>query len=143
MPAFDPQLKIAIRTVAECCHVARQVQRDLEQVKQITKDDRSPVTVADYAVQAVVAMRLREALGDVLIVGEEGAEHLRMDDHATVRQEVLRAGGTNSPVLRRVRWDVSPWIGKQVFLRIVDRKTRSWAHVTFDDFSVDGQLVQP
>jgi hypothetical protein len=55
-------------------------------------------------------------------------------------KEVLRAGGTNSPVLRRVRWDVSPWIGQEVFLRVVDRKTRFWGHVTFDDFSVDGQL---
>jgi hypothetical protein len=54
--------------------------------------------------------------------------------------EFMRAGGFNSPVLRRVHWDVSPYIGKEVFLRIVDRKQRVWAHVTFDDFSTDGEM---
>jgi hypothetical protein len=58
-------------------------------------------------------------------------------------KEVLRAGGTNSPVLRRVRWDVWPWIGQEVYLRVVDRKTHSWAHITFDDFSVDERPSTP
>jgi hypothetical protein len=56
-------------------------------------------------------------------------------------QEVLRAGGTNSPVLRRVNWDVSPYVGKTVCLRIIDRKKRVWAHITFDDFSTEGVVV--
>jgi arylsulfatase len=55
-------------------------------------------------------------------------------------QEVLKAGGTNSPVMRRVTWDVAAWAGQVVFLRVVDRKQRGWAHITFDDFSTEGEL---
>jgi hypothetical protein len=56
-------------------------------------------------------------------------------------KEVLRAGGTNSPVLQRVNWDASSYESQEVFLRIVDRKRRVWAHITFDDFSAEGQMV--
>ncbi len=53
-------------------------------------------------------------------------------------KEVLRAGGTNSPILRRVTWDVSAYQGEEVFLRVVDRREKTWAHITFDDFSAEG-----
>jgi len=56
------------------------------------------------------------------------------------RTEVLRAGGPKGPFFRRVQWDVSQWNGQVVFLRIVDRKTAGWAHITFDDFSAAGSL---
>ncbi len=56
-------------------------------------------------------------------------------------KEVMRAGGKNRPVMRRVNWDVSPYVGQRVCLRIVDRKRRVWAHVTFDDFSAEGVVV--
>jgi arylsulfatase len=54
-------------------------------------------------------------------------------------EELMRAGGTNSPVLRRVNWDVSEHQGKRVVVRIIDRKQRTWAHLTFDDFSTEGR----
>jgi arylsulfatase len=54
--------------------------------------------------------------------------------------ELMRAGGTNSPVLQRVNWDVGQYSGQEVYLRIVDRKKRVWAHITFDDFSTEGEL---
>jgi arylsulfatase A-like enzyme len=57
-------------------------------------------------------------------------------------KERMRAGGTNSPVMRRVDWDVAPYVGREVFLRIVDRKRRVWAHVTFDDFSTEGEVLK-
>ena len=58
-----PLLPSAIRTVSHCCRTARSVQHDhgsLDHIRRITKDDRSPVTVADFAVQAIVAMDLQE-----------------------------------------------------------------------------------
>ncbi|MHC4218018.1 MAG: 3'(2'),5'-bisphosphate nucleotidase [Planctomycetota bacterium] len=77
--------------VAAACRVARIVQQDLQRVRQITKDDRSPVTVADYAVQAIVALALREHSGETLIVGEEHAGFLRQAEHAAVRDAVVEA----------------------------------------------------
>ncbi len=87
----DPNLQGAIDAVASACRVARHVQRDLARVRQITKDDRSPVTVADFAVQAIVAIALREAAGDVLIVGEEHAGVLRTSEHTAVVDAVVEA----------------------------------------------------
>ena len=76
-----------------------------------------------------------------LVGGGDGPETYVALVRPTARKS-CRAGGTNSPVLRRVNWDVSAYIGQEVFLRIVDRKT-AWAHVTFDDFSIDGRLSTP
>lgn len=73
------------------------MQNDLERVQEITKDDRSPVTVADFAVQAIISLDLHEQLGDVLIVGEEHARDLRNDDHAAVRDAVISAVRTCIP----------------------------------------------
>lgn len=91
MPDYAKMLAAARDAVLDACAVCRQVQRALEQVKAITKDDKSPVTVADYASQAVVGQRLRRALGGVVLVGEEGSAALRQDDHAPHRLATLAA----------------------------------------------------
>ncbi len=81
----------AIDAVSAACGAARSVQRDLDRVRQFTKDDRSPVTVADFAVQAIVALALRDACGDALIVGEEHAGVLREARHSAVADAVIDA----------------------------------------------------
>jgi 3'(2'), 5'-bisphosphate nucleotidase len=93
-------LRPGIEAVAAACRVARAVQQDPGRVRQITKDDRSPVTVADYAVQASVALALREHAGGALIVGEEHAGFLRQPEHEAVRDAVVEA-------VRMLRPDVS------------------------------------
>jgi len=55
----------------------------------IAKDDRSPVTVADWASQAVVALSLAD-LG-IPLVGEEEAAALRAPESAPLRARVLGA----------------------------------------------------
>jgi hypothetical protein len=56
-------------------------------------------------------------------------------------QEVLVARGKDqTEVMQRVRWDAAPWVGQQVFLRVVDRETRGWGHVTLDDFAARGRI---
>ncbi|MFT5466527.1 MAG: arylsulfatase A-like enzyme [Verrucomicrobiales bacterium] len=56
-------------------------------------------------------------------------------------QQLLSAGGSGGAQMKRVVWDVEEWTGQTVYLRIVDRKTTGWGHLTFDDFSVAGQLA--
>ncbi|MGM0486761.1 MAG: hypothetical protein ACQESR_08365 [Planctomycetota bacterium] len=55
-------------------------------------------------------------------------------------EEQLRATGRNSQTMHRITWDLTPWMGRKVFLRVVDQHEGGWGHVTFDDFSVEGQL---
>src|SRR5947209_8386317 len=52
------ELAIAVRAVRSAAIVCRAVQRNLLAAACLTKDDRSPVTVADFASQAVVCAAL-------------------------------------------------------------------------------------
>ncbi len=56
--------------------------------------------------------------------------------------EVLYARGQNSQTMYPVDWDVEPWIDQKVFLRLVDKESGSWGHITFDDFSSNGYIDQ-
>ncbi len=53
---------------------------------------------------------------------------------------LLNAGGPKGPQMKRTTWDVSKLKGKTVFLRVVDQNVGGWGHLTFDDFSVEGEL---
>mgnify|MGYP001280292618 CR=1 FL=1 len=89
----------ALDAVCTACAVSRAIQANVELLKQITKDDKSPVTVADYAVQAIIALSLAEHLNenDRLIVGEEDAKELRSENQQLIRQAVLQAVQTWKP----------------------------------------------
>lgn len=81
----------AIRAVAAATIACRFVQNRLDTVRAITKDDRSPVTVADFAAQAIVANSLREELGDIRLVAEEASTFLRDGAHASHLEAALAA----------------------------------------------------
>jgi 3'(2'), 5'-bisphosphate nucleotidase len=103
-------------------------------VDRLTKADESPVTVADFASQAVVLHLLRQRLGPLEVVGEESAEALRGSDAAAIRQAVTRAarlvwsGATEDAVLAAIDaghqrepgasyWTLDPIDGTKGFLR--------------------------
>lgn len=50
-----------------------------------TKQDRSPVTIADYASQALILYRLKQATPDIGVVAEEGAGDLRNEPELVER----------------------------------------------------------
>ena len=91
MTTTDQRVQIAVQAVADACRVARTVQARLDDLRHITKDDRTPVTVADFAVQAIVSIALQEADAEVRIVGEEHAGVLREDSQNAVRDAVVEA----------------------------------------------------
>lgn len=70
-------LQAARSAVIDAAEVCRAVQSELESVRTVLKDDKSPVTVADFAAQAVICYRLTDALGPIAMVGEEDAAELR------------------------------------------------------------------
>lgn len=95
----DMLLRVAIKAVAAAGEVARAVQLQRDAVARIIKDDRSPVTVADFAIQAVIARQLREAFGPVPIAGEEHSDLLRLPDAAATLQAVLDTARIAEPGL--------------------------------------------
>jgi 3'(2'), 5'-bisphosphate nucleotidase len=64
----------AVRSASELCAAA---QGRLVAGDTLTKGDDSPVTVADFAAQAIVCAALTEQLGSVDLVGEEDSSDLR------------------------------------------------------------------
>ncbi|MFK7917843.1 MAG: 3'(2'),5'-bisphosphate nucleotidase [Ilumatobacter sp.] len=74
---IDPSLINAAVTAVDRAAVATAfAQGRLAAGDTLTKDDASPVTVADFAAQAVVCRTLADALGDVCVVGEETPDDL-------------------------------------------------------------------
>lgn len=127
-------LPTALLAVAEACRVARAAQRNLKTLASLTKDDFSPVTLADFAAQAVVCLRLRAGLGEYALVAEESAGDLRdparreIADAVTLAVKALwpnidRAGvlaaideGNHDATASRY-WTLDPVDGTKGFLR--------------------------
>ncbi len=55
--------------------------------------------------------------------------------------ELLTARGAFSTTMHVVEWDLTPWIGETLFLKIVDRHSGGWGHITLDDVRVDAAVL--
>jgi 3'(2'), 5'-bisphosphate nucleotidase len=127
---------VAIDAVRRASAVCRQVQSDLVTAQAIEKKDRSPVTIADFASQAIVSAVLGEACPDDPLVGEEEAAALRSPERAPERRLTVRNVGqglgrdvSEDEVLRWIDrgagpcpasgrfWTVDPIDGTKGFLR--------------------------
>ncbi len=62
-----------------------------------------------------------------------------LDDDGNDR-EVLKAAGKETQSLDEVVWDVSEYVDRDAFFRVVDRETGPWAHIKADDFRVEGKI---
>lgn len=89
------ELETALCAVARACAAAMGVRKDmaLGAGGAIVKEDKSPVTVADFAAQAVVAATLEQAFADDALVGEESSGELAGEQAATLRARVAKASG--------------------------------------------------
>jgi HAL2 family 3'(2'),5'-bisphosphate nucleotidase len=83
---MNDHLEIAILAVQKAEIVCRLVQETF--ITSVSKDDRSPVTVADFAAQAIVSIILKKHTPEIPLVGEEDATLLRND--STLRAKVCR-----------------------------------------------------
>jgi len=55
-------------------------------------------------------------------------------------KEVLKARGKRGERMARVQWRARKWVGRPMFLRVVDRHTGGWGHITFDHFVATGRI---
>ena len=74
------------------------------------------------------------------LVGGGFDENVYVALHSEDGETVGKAGGSKTEIMQRVGWDVRPWIGKRLFLRIVDRSQGGWGHITLDDVRADAQI---
>jgi 3'(2'), 5'-bisphosphate nucleotidase len=82
-------LAAATHAVRAAARVCRAVQERLVRPETLEKKDRSPVTVADFASQAIVCSLLVERRPEDRIVGEEDAHELRDAAQAGLRSAVV------------------------------------------------------
>jgi 3'-phosphoadenosine 5'-phosphosulfate (PAPS) 3'-phosphatase len=128
-----PLLDAAVAAVAAAMPVVRVLGETLRSVPPIEKGDGSPVTAADYAVQAIVVAGLRARLGGrVPLLGEEHADALascgRPDAERLVvdtvrsalgwmpRADALRMIDGDEPRAGEPHWTIDPIDGTRGFI---------------------------
>ena len=72
----NPEIKFAIDAVRSASLLVKTVQSEMV-TQALTKDDRSPVTVADFAAQALVGHLLAKTYPNDPLIGEENSSALR------------------------------------------------------------------
>lgn len=87
--AFEAERAAAIGAVRAAAAVCQGVQGRLVAGDTLTKGDESPVTIADFASQAIVNATLTEALGHIAMVGEEDSNDLLGNDATSLLDGVV------------------------------------------------------
>ena len=127
-----PEIRFALDVVRETSRLVKNVQKNMV-TDALTKGDRSPVTVADYAAQALVGKRLMDAFPADPLVGEEDSSRLKTAEEAetlTAITEFVQGvlpGATSDDVCSWIDhgnsegaprfWTVDPIDGTKGFLR--------------------------
>ena len=147
---YEKERKVAIEAVLSACDLCRNVQVGLLSRETpdkgepwngtpwngtLSKEDRSPVTVADFGSQALISHYLRKAFPNDPLVGEENSRLLRQTENVKIKEAVLdivnrfipdlcptevldaieRGSGNGGPKGRF--WTVDPIDGTKGFLR--------------------------
>lgn len=129
--AYKKELQVGIEAVLSAAKLCQAVRKEIPD--QIEKEDRSPVTVADFGSQAIICRALAQAFPNDPVVGEEDATALsspEMSEQLTqvteyVKQEIANVStddvtewinhGNGDPSERF--WTLDPIDGTKGFLR--------------------------
>jgi len=105
------ELDVALHAVRAASRVCRAVQQRMVRPETLQKRDKSPVTVADFASQAIVCASLEAALPGDPVVGEESAKALRESAQAAL----------SAAVVERVREELARDVDESTVLTWIDR----------------------
>ncbi|KAI9273058.1 3',5'-bisphosphate nucleotidase [Phascolomyces articulosus] len=126
MSALATERSVAIQAVLQASRVCQSVFQHLVANETLTKNDKSPVTVADFSAQAIINTYLHKAFPNDPIVGEEDSKDLRGDAGKILREKVHSL--TNGVL------DESEKLSEDQILEAIDRgnyaggaKGRHWA----------------
>ncbi|CED85610.1 Salt-sensitive 3'-phosphoadenosine-5'-phosphatase HAL2/SAL1 [Phaffia rhodozyma] len=87
---LQKEAQLAVQAVLRACHITHKVQSAIKKDDTETKVDKSPVTVADYASQALLAHLLSIHFPSDPLIGEEDTTSLRSDSaqSASMRESI-------------------------------------------------------
>ena len=104
--AYEKELEVGIEAVLSAAKLCQAVRKDIPD--HIEKQDRSPVTVADFGSQAIICRALAQAFPKDPVVGEEDASAFNspeMSEHLAQVTEYVKQQITNASTD-----DVTQWI---------------------------------
>ncbi|KAA3615055.1 MAG: 3'(2'),5'-bisphosphate nucleotidase [Calditrichaeota bacterium] len=126
---MEKYLNSAIKAVTAASMICSEIQAQLVSEDSITKKDKSPVTIADYASQAIVCSILNEQFPDIPIVGEEDSGSLKEAENKSLLDKIKSFLGDwhNDQIIDAIDlgngeandlfWTLDPIDGTKGFLR--------------------------
>ncbi len=94
---YQQEEETAIRALIAASSLAMSIQNDLIGKCSIQKEDRTPVTVADYGSQAVICKILNDGFPEDPIVAEEDSKELSKLEHAEILSQVTHYVNASFP----------------------------------------------
>jgi 3'(2'), 5'-bisphosphate nucleotidase len=107
-PSYEKELQAALEAVSEAAILCRNVQAGIGD-NVIEKQDRSPVTLADFGSQALVCRALYENFPGVSIIAEEDATVLQGPDSSELLHRLVECVNVVRPYTDA--HDLLSWIG--------------------------------
>jgi len=92
MPSAAPyqhEMEVGRQAVKAAMDVSRRIQKDVSSLRTLTKNDRSPVTIADFAAQALVCKALSTHFPDIPIVAEEDSLAIRKPENREIFTQII------------------------------------------------------
>ncbi|MFK7778700.1 MAG: 3'(2'),5'-bisphosphate nucleotidase [Gimesia sp.] len=86
--SFQQELQVALSAVKQASLICRSVQAAITD-EVLEKQDKSPVTIADYSSQAVICRALVAAFPEDPIIGEEDAAELRQSENHKFLEKIV------------------------------------------------------
>lgn len=130
---YSQEKQVAIAAVTRAATLCMAVRSDMVGSDSLQKDDKSPVTIADFGAQALVCQRLRATFPHDPIVGEEDSTALQQPENAAklaqvtqyvqrflpeaTSPDVCRWIDAGNGVVNRRFWTLDPIDGTKGFLR--------------------------
>ena len=105
---YEKELTSALAAVRQAAAVCRAVQAAIAP-ESLEKKDKSPVTVADYASQALICRQLESDFPSDPVIGEEGADDLKGTDSTFLDRIVSECTGVG---VQANGEDVCNWIDR-------------------------------
>ena len=79
---FPKDVQLSLKAIRKACQITRQVQEETtsSNIEKQTKQDSSPVTIADYAAQAIILQELQKSFpnNNDLFLAEESSSNLKV-----------------------------------------------------------------
>jgi 3'(2'), 5'-bisphosphate nucleotidase len=94
---YAAEQAVALAAVLAAGRMCRRLQTELLDTSAISKSDDTPVTVADFAAQAVICRTLAEQFPHDPVVAEESSADLSSHAHDALMQQLTRAIARDQP----------------------------------------------